>query len=292
MVIWLVGARGMLGQDVAAQLGRRGMPFVRSDLDCDITDGKAVKAFISGIAIDWIVNCSAYTAVDKAEDEEAMAYQVNAVGPQNLGRVAREMGARIVHLSTDYVFDGAAITPYVEDAPLGPRGAYGRTKASGERLLAESTAAHFIVRTAWLYGIHGKNFVATMLRLMNERDEVRVVDDQRGSPTYTRDLAEAIATILASNTRAFGVYHFTNDGETTWHSFAAEIYARGRARGLVARECRVTPIRTDQYPTRSVRPAYSVLSKAKIKAEFSVAVPPWQDGLDRYLDELGKGETR
>ncbi len=291
-MIWLVGSRGMLGQDLAAELRRRRMAFLESDLDCDITSLSAVQGFSRGKNIDWIINCSAYTAVDKAEEEEEKADRVNALGPENLGRVAAQVGARIIHLSTDYVFDGAASRPYPEEAPVNPKGAYGRTKAHGERLLAGATREHFIVRTAWLYGVHGKNFVDTMLRLMNDKDEVSVVSDQRGSPTYTRDLAAALASIVAADSSAFGIYHFTNEEETSWHGFASAIYEGGRALGLVRHECRVKPIGTKDYPTRAVRPAYSVLSKAKIRSTFGLSIPTWQDGLSRYLEEVRQGGSR
>ena len=288
-MIWLVGSRGMLGRDVAHELGHRAMHFTETDLDCDITEAGAVQEFARGKRIDWIINCTGYTAVDKAEDEEQQADLVNAAGVENLGRIAAAVNARVIHVSTDYVFDGRASSPYREDAMIAPRSAYGRTKARGEQLLAQAVKTHFIVRTAWLYGTHGKNFVATMLRLMNERDEVSVVDDQRGSPTYTRDLASAIATIVELDSRTYGIYHFTNEGETTWHSFASAIYESGRTRGLVRHACRIKPIRTDQYPTRAVRPAYSVLSKDKIRETFGLVIPEWQDGLYRYLDELRAG---
>ena len=165
-MIWIVGAKGMLGQEMVNQLDTLRLSHVDSDMDCDITDTAAVTRFTSGRPIKWIVNCSAYTAVDKAEDEEAKAYAVNAIGPANLGHVAAELGARTIHLSTDYVFDGEASLPYVESTALAPRGAYGRTKLRGENLLTAATPECFIVRTAWLYGVRGRNFVYTMLRLI------------------------------------------------------------------------------------------------------------------------------
>jgi dTDP-4-dehydrorhamnose reductase len=287
-MIWLVGSRGMLGQDVVRCLDELRLTHVDSDLDCDITDPMAVHRFAAGHHITWIVNCSAYTAVDKAEDEEERAEAVNAVGPANLGRMASELGARIIHISTDYVFDGNASSPYLEDALPAPRGAYGRTKKKGEKLLAEATREHFIVRTAWIYGVHGKNFVYTMLKLMNERNEVQVVNDQRGSPTYTRDLVGALCTIIQKDSQAFGIYHYTNEGETTWFDFARAIYELGRQRGLIRRECQVRPITADLYPTKAARPKYSVLSKLKVKQTFCLAIPTWQDGLSSFFSELEK----
>ena len=285
-MIWVVGARGMLGREVVKRLEALGLAHVDTDLECDITDPEAVSGFASARRIDWIVNCSGYTAVDRAETEEAKADAVNAVGVGNLGSAAAREGARVIHVSTDYVFDGIASNPYREDTPVAPRGAYGRTKARGEALLLQAAPQCFIVRTAWLFGAGGANFVRTMLRLMNEREEVSVVDDQRGTPTYARDLAGAICSIVAADSRAFGIYHYTNDGQTTWFEFASRIYERGRALGLIRHACNVVPISTDRYPTAAVRPKYSVLSKDKIKRTFGLEIPTWQDALERFLEEL------
>ena len=281
----------MLGKDVVHRLDMLGLSHVDTDMGCDIADPEAVRTFAAGRSIEWIVNCSGYTAVDKAEDEEEKADAVNAIGPRNLGREAAKIGARVIHISTDYVFDGEAAEPYVEESMPAPRGAYGRTKARGERLLAEGTSAHFIVRTAWLYGVGGRNFVSTMLRLMAEQHEVSVVDDQRGSPTYAHDLAEALCTIIRSDTRAYGVYHYTNRGETTWFQFACRIHELGRARGLIRHGCEVRPTTTDRYPARATRPKYSVLATAKIVKTFGIVIPSWQDALERYFTELGKRES-
>jgi dTDP-4-dehydrorhamnose reductase len=280
----------MLGHDVVRRLDTLGLSHVDSDMDCDITDPAAVRSFTIRRPIEWIVNCSAYTSVDDAEDEEMKADAVNAIGPANLGRAAVELGARVIHLSTDYVFDGEASSPYTEESRPAPRGAYGRTKLSGEKLLAETTSEHYIVRTAWLYGVHGKNFVYTMLRLMNENDEVSVVDDQRGSPTYTFDLATALCTIISADSRAYGIYHYANEGETTWFQFARSIYELGRASGRIGRSCEVRPITTDRYPRKAARPKYSVLSKDKIKQTLGIAIPDWQDGLERFFGEIEEEE--
>jgi len=285
-MIWLVGSKGMLGQEVARDLEGRGLPHVDSDMDCDITDARAVGEFAAGKGITWIVNCSAYTAVEKAESEEVKAEAVNARGPQNLATVAMAVGARIIHISTDYVFDGKGKVPYREDDPIAPIGAYGRTKAHGEALLRAAAREHFILRTAWLYGARGKNFVYTMLRLMNEKAEVSVVNDQFGCPTYAPDLAAAIGSIIASDSRAYGTYHFTNEGEITWYDFACAIERIGRDRGRISHACTVRPIRTEDYPSKAVRPQYSVLSKDKIRSALHVDVPGWEDGLARFFDRL------
>jgi dTDP-4-dehydrorhamnose reductase len=285
-MIWVVGARGMLGRDVVRELDALGLAHVDSDLDCDIADAAAVERFAQAQPLDWILNCAAYTAVDAAEDNEAAAEAVNARGSQNLARLATQRGARLIHVSTDYVFDGEASSPYAEDGTPAPRGAYGRSKLHGERLLAEACAQHFVVRTAWLYGLHGKNFVATMLRLMNEREVVSVVDDQRGTPTYTRDLAAALCRFVTTDAQAYGIYHYTNDGEATWFEFARAVLELGRTRGLVVKDCELRPITTAEYPTRAIRPRYSVLSKAKLRRALGLDIPTWEDALARYFDEL------
>ena len=288
-MIWVVGAGGMLGHDMVRGLDARGLAHVDTDAECDITDAGAVERFSAGNSIDWIVNCAAYTAVDKAEDEAERAEAINGRGPANLARIAAAHRARMIHISTDYVFDGEKTSPYTEDDPIRPQSTYGRTKALGESLLMEETAAYFIVRTAWLYGVHGKNFVSTMLRLMNEREEVMVVADQRGTPTFSRDLAEALCAVVESNSHAYGIYHYTNDGETTWHEFASLTYVWGRRSGLLHRDCVVRPITTDMYPTKATRPKYSVLSKDKIRRVFNLTIPSWQDALDRFLSEIAEG---
>ncbi len=287
-MIWVVGSAGMLGQELVAALTQAGREFVGTDREVSILDEAALKAYAEGRRISWIVNCAAYTAVDRAEDEEAAARALNAEGPENLGRLARRIGARVLHISTDYVFDGSGSRPYREDDPVAPLGAYGRTKAEGEARLRAVAPESIIVRTAWLYGRHGPNFVATMLRLMREREELGVVADHVGSPTWARDLAKALVVILGAERAPEGIYHYTNEGVTSWHGFAQAIEAEARARGLLPRPCRVLPITTAAYPTKARRPAYSVLSKEKSKAVFGLAIPVWEESLARHLAELAE----
>lgn len=299
-MIWLVGHRGMLGTEVAALLDGGGLQSIKTDAELDITNPHAVDEFVREHRPDWIVNCAAYTAVDRAEDEEERAYAINAAGPENLGRADARLDkaddappAKVVHISTDYVFDGTATEPIPESAAPAPVSAYGRTKAAGERLLAAACPSHFIVRTAWLYGVHGKSFVSTMLRLMRERDELSVVADQVGSPTYAVDLARAIVALVRSGSDEYGVYHYTNGGETNWHGFAVAIRNEALRRGILDRETEVHAITTSEYPTKAARPSYSVLAKERIARVAGVVVPPWEDGLSRYFDqyERERGET-
>ncbi len=285
VVVWLVGNKGMLGSEVEAALQTGKIPVVASDVDVDITDPTAIDAFVTRHNPDWIINCAAYTAVDAAEDDEETALKINADGPANLGRAAVRAGATIIHISTDYVFDGTASRPYVEDVQPNPKGAYGRTKLAGELRVAETCPRHIIIRTAWLYGVNGGNFVETMLGLAGDRKELRVVDDQRGTPTYAVDLARAIALFVVGGHCAYGTYHFTNCGETSWYGFAAEILDEAYNRGLLSRKPALHPITTDEYPTRASRPAYSVLSSRKIEETLAHHIPEWRDALSRYFDQ-------
>jgi dTDP-4-dehydrorhamnose reductase len=287
-VIWLVGGGGMLGGEVRSVLERLGLAHFATGRETEISSEEAVRRVARERRPRWIVNCAAYTAVDKAESEEVRAHAVNALGPRNLARAAREVDARVVHVSTDYVFDGRGRGPYPEDAPTNPIGAYGRTKAAGEAFLREEGDRPYVVRTAWLHGPGGANFVATMLRLMAERPELRVVDDQRGSPTYAADLAEALVALVARGDVPAGTYHFTNEGECTWHAFALEIQAQANSCGLLEKKVPVHPIPTSAYPTPATRPANSVLSKARIRDALALSIPSWQDGLARHLRRLRK----
>jgi dTDP-4-dehydrorhamnose reductase len=282
----------MLGTEVSLVLEREGLSFVGTDREVDITDPGAPGRFARGLRPDWIVNCAAYTAVDRAEEEGEAARRLNADGAGNIARTAAAAGARLIHLSTDYVFNGRGARPYREEDPTDPAGVYGLTKRDGERAVMEQNPRSYIIRTAWLYGRHGNNFVAAMLRLMNEREEVRVVDDQRGSPTWARDLASAVALLAAragdGEGVPYGVYHYTNEGETTWYGFAREIYGLGRERGLIRKDCAVRPCTSAEYPAKAARPAYSVLDKGKIKAALGVGIPRWDESLKEYLETCGQ----
>ncbi|MEI8096287.1 MAG: dTDP-4-dehydrorhamnose reductase [Spirochaetales bacterium] len=246
-MIWLVGQDGMLGTELRQLLTAQGLAWVGSSRDVDVGDDTALDAFAAALpqTPTWIVNCSAYTAVDKAEDEIAACTRVNVTGAENLARLAHRLGAAILHISTDYVFDGkglvgtdALLRPYIETDPVGPQGVYGRTKVDGEALVRELCPRHLTLRTAWLYGAAGPNFVFTMLRLMKAKDLLGVVADQFGSPTWTRDLATVMAEllsrpVLAANDPAWGTYHVSGEGQCSWFEFAQAILERGRAEGLL-----------------------------------------------------------
>ncbi|MDC7224104.1 MAG: dTDP-4-dehydrorhamnose reductase [Spirochaetales bacterium] len=286
-MIWLVGAKGMLGQEVAGLFEERGLSFCGTDRDTDITNLDVLRDFARDRDIDWIVNCSAYTAVDRAEEEREAAFLINEKGVENLGRVARELDARVIHLSTDYVFPGTKDASLEEDEPTGPTSVYGESKLAGERALLRENPRSFIIRTAWLYGEGGNNFVSTMLRLMGERESLKIVDDQIGSPTWTGDLAALMAAVIESDSQEFGVYHFSGEGRTSWFGFAREIYRQGRERGLLTKECVLNPCTSDEYPTPARRPAFSLLSKGKVISTFNRTVLPWEESLNTFFERGG-----
>jgi dTDP-4-dehydrorhamnose reductase len=287
-VRWLVtGANGQLGRELGALLTseRDGATAdhvrLAGSAELDIADAPAVTRMISDERPDVVINAAAYTAVDDAETDEAAAYRVNATGPANLAVALSAVGGRLVHVSTDYVFDGQADEPYATDAPTNPQSAYGRTKRDGELAVREVLAdASYVVRTAWLYGVTGRNFVATMARFERERESIDVVDDQTGSPTFARDLATALVALGRSLAPA-GIYHVTNAGTATWFEFARAVFAE-----LGADRERVRPTTTAAFPRPAPRPAYSVLAPdAWLRAGFP-ALPPWQDALHRAMPEI------
>jgi dTDP-4-dehydrorhamnose reductase len=285
-MIWLVGNRGQLGWDVEKLLLERRKEFVFSDREMDIRDKYRLKSYAAGKGIDWIINCSGYTAVDRAEKEPEEAFGVNAEGAKNLAEIACESGAKLMHISTDYIFNGKKEGAYSEDDSPDPSGVYAKSKLEGERNVQNTIKEHYIVRTSWLYGHHGGNFVNTMLTLLNKKSEVKVVADQWGSPTRTKDLASVMVNIIESDNRGYGVYHYSGEGKTSWFYFAQEIYARAREHGIVKRDLKISPITTEEYPTDAKRPRNSYLSKDKIKAAFKIEVPRWQESLEEFLAEI------
>ena len=296
--VLLTGAAGQVGSELARALAGRAEVVAHDRRTLDLADGKAVAAAVREAKPAVILNAAAFTAVDKAESEEAAATAVNAAAPGILAQEAKACGALLVHYSTDYVFDGHKDSPYVETDPTGPLGVYGRTKLEGERAIASSGCDHLILRTSWVFASHGHNFVRTMLRLAESRRELRVVADQRGSPTSARDLARATLGILGSDgpltpeglqrvRGAGGIYHATAAGVTTWHGFAQHIFSEWAWRNggrFVAP--RVVAIPTAEYPTPARRPANSVLSNGKLLRVFGVSLPAWRTGLGEALEDL------
>ncbi|BCR05396.1 NAD(P)-dependent oxidoreductase [Desulfuromonas versatilis] len=284
----LVGAKGMLATMVA-QNAPANWEILPLDLpEFDLTDEQGVRQTLTRLQPELILNCAAFTNVDACESQEELATRVNGVGAMHLARAAAALDATLVHISTDYVFDGLKAEPYLEQDAPDPRSAYGRSKLAGERaILASGLQRYFIIRTSWLYGPGGKNFVETILRLAAEREELRVVADQVGSPTYTGDLARALFRLLeleqVEGRSPYGIYHFANAGQCSWFDFAAEIVRLVREAGGPVKARQVAPIRTEDYPLPAQRPAYSVLSTAKYRAVTGQSVPPWQESLRHYL---------
>ncbi len=283
--IWLLGERGMLGRQIGAELQRSGLAFSASDREVDIADFEALKFFSRGKKISWIINCAAYTAVDHAETDREGAFRVNARGAENLARLAAGLGARLVHFSTDYVFDGAARRPYGESDEPRPLSQYGASKWQGEKLLAANWPAAFIFRVSWLYGVFGGNFVNTMLRLFAEKDDVRVVNDQFGSPTYARVLACNIVRLIGDNSERFGLYHYCDHGVVSWYEFAAGIKARALEHNLLAKKISLIAIPSADFPTAAVRPAYAALDSRKVVSALGFEVRDWRANLDDFFAE-------
>lgn len=280
--ILVTGANGQLGSELR-KIGFSALDevFYTDVAELDITDYAAVEKFVKDNEIDTIINCAAYTAVDKAEEEPELAAKINTEAVSNLARAAAKEGCLLIHISTDYVFDGTGTKPYSEKDKPCPVSVYGRTKLAGEEAILKSRCFHIIIRTAWLYSSFGNNFVKTILRLASERTEINVVSDQVGSPTYAGDLAAAIVAIMDSEERIEheGIYHYSNEGVCSWYDFAAEIVR------LSGKECRVKPVTTADYPTKTQRPAYSVLDKSKIKKTFGIEIPEWKDALAKMMNE-------
>lgn len=274
----VTGANGQLGNELKLLLQDKAAYVDRDELD--ITDEEAVKAYVGQGKWDAIINCAAYTAVDKAESDEALAEKINVKGPENLAKT----GIPLVHVSTDYVFDGTNYRPYVETDEVNPQSVYGKTKLAGEQAVLANAQTAVIIRTAWLYSTFGNNFVKTMRKLGKERDSLNVVFDQVGSPTYARDLAQAIVDILPQLKPGMKeVYHFSNEGVCSWYDFATAIMAQSDL------DCDVLPIESKDYPTPAKRPHYSVLNKGKIKKDFGIKINHWAVSLAECVEKLENG---
>ena len=279
MKILVTGVNGQLGYDVCRILSDRGMEHRGVDVaDFDLTDPAAVQGYLAAYRPDAVIHCAAYTAVDQGEDDPARMLAVNADGTRFLAEAAAQLGAKLLFVSTDYVFAGNGTTPYRPEDPTAPLSAYGHSKVLGEEAVRSLLPTHFIVRTSWVFGINGNNFVKTMLRLAQTRDELTVVCDQIGSPTYSYDLAGLLCDMIASD--RFGTYHATNEGLCSWAEFAAEIMRQSGKKTVIR------PIPAAEYPSRAKRPYNSRLSKDKLTENGFLRLPDWKDALSRFLKEI------
>jgi len=284
MKVLVTGVTGQLGSEVAARFRQLGHEVIAADRQVlDFLQPARAAAVIRAQQPDWVINCAAYTQVDKAESEPGQAFTVNRDTPAQLAQAVAEYDGQLLQLSTDFVFDGTQTRPYVEDDATNPLGVYGSSKLAGEQAVQRELPDAVIVRTAWVYGVHGHNFVKTMLRLAIAGTPLRVVSDQRGTPTWTRDIVAAIVALVGQ--QASGVFHFTAAGETSWHGFASAILEEAADAGFTIRTEKVEPIATTDYPTPATRPAYSVLNTDKISACLPFTIPAWRDSLKKMLQE-------
>ncbi len=280
--ILVTGSKGQLGNEMQI-IAKKEFDFIYffTDVDeLDITNVDAIDNFVAGNKIDYIVNCAAYTAVDKAETDFEVCYKINAQAVKNIAEVAKKHNLKVIHVSTDYVFNGENFKPYTEEDKVCPVSVYGKSKLEGEKALFETMQEAVVIRTSWLYSSFGNNFVKTMMKLGAEREALNVIFDQVGTPTYAADLAEAIVTILKSDDFIPGIYHFSNEGVCSWYDFAIKIHQ------LAGIKCIVRPIESKEYHFPTPRPHYSVLNKAKIKKTYGVDIPHWEKSLKKCIDIL------
>ena len=287
MKVLITGSNGQLGSEIKELASDyKNLECVFKDLpELDICDAEVLNTFIIDQHINAVINCAGYTAVDKAEEEALIAQKVNSEGVLNLANALKKVDGKLIHISTDYVFDGNHSQPYKESDPVSPIGVYGQTKRAGELAVLNGSIDAIVIRTSWLYSVYGNNFVKTMLRLGNEKKSIQVVSDQKGTPTFAKDLAKTCLDILSdvSSTnlsKKGSLYHYSNEGVTSWYDFATAIMEIGNI------DCKVIPIETKDYPTQARRPMYSVLDKSKIKSDFKVTIPHWRNSLTNCIKKI------
>lgn len=304
--ILLTGVSGQVGGDLFSLLQPLATVIAPTRAELDLADAGATRRFVRETRPDWIINPAAYTAVDKAESEPELAHAMNAEAPRALGEVASELGIPVIHFSTDYVFNGAGTTPWTETDPTAPLGVYGASKLAGEQALAAAGAAHLIFRTSWVYASRGHNFLLTILRLVGQKEELRIVDDQHGAPTWSRDLARMVVHVMKKITESGadisvsieeaarqvqGIYHAVNSGETSWFGFAQEFLRLANAAQPSSKMARLVPIPTSEYPTPARRPANSRLNCSRLQRVFAFTMPPWQESTAAVVSEVLNSQT-
>lgn len=281
--VLVTGANGQLGKTINElfSVNKDALQFTfTTKEELDITNQNKVEVFFDKNKFDYCINCAAYTNVDKAETDVEKAFDINANGVKNLALACKKTNTVLIHISTDFVFNGHSSKAYIETDPTNPINVYGDSKLKGENEIIKTHKNHFIIRTSWLYSEYGNNFMKTMLRLSKERDELSIVNDQIGTPTYTKDLAEVILKIINTNSKQFGIYHYSNEGETSWFEFSKAIF------GYLQKDIKLIPIKTDAYPTPATRPKFSVLDKTKIKKTFGIEIPHWRDSLKLAVSNI------
>lgn len=285
MKVLVTGVKGQLGYDVVRELQSRGHGAIGVDIEeMDITDETAVSRVMEETAPEAVIHCSAFTAVDRAEEEQELCYKVNVQGTENIAKMCQKLGCKMLYLSTDYIFSGEGQRPWEPEDTPSPLNAYGQSKYQGEVALRQYVDKYFIVRISWVFGINGNNFIKTMLRLGKEKGAVKVVDDQIGSPTYTFDLAKLLVDMI--ETEQYGAYHVTNEGICSWYEFAKEIFQEANMK-----EVTVTPVSSEEFPVKAKRPKNSRMSKEKLVQNGFSLLPSWQDAVKRYIEELKKVEA-
>jgi dTDP-4-dehydrorhamnose reductase len=285
-MVWLIGNKGLLGSEVEKQLQKNKIEYISSDFEVDITNIKELTELVKNKNLTWAVNCAAYTQVDLAEKEKEIAMKINFTGVSNIVDVAKLYKIKIIHISTDYIFDGLKNEPYKEDDKPNPLNYYGFTKLKSEEYIIKNYAKYFIIRSSWLYGKNGKNFPLTMINLFKKNNEINVVSDQVGCPTYSKDLAGFIIFLIKNNVINYGLYHYSNEGYTDWYNFALKIHELSLINNIIDKNVKILPILSKNYFTIAERPAYSVLSKEKIKSVFNITVRNWSNALEDFIKEL------
>lgn len=284
-MIWLIGNKGMLGSDIELLLSADNLEYIASDIEVDINDKDKIIDFIKDKEIKWIINAAAYTNVDGAESNKDTAFKVNADAVKDLAEISKEKDIKLIHFSTDYVFDGGKKIPHIEEDIPSPVNLYGESKLLGEEYIIKTSEKYFILRTSWLYGKNGKNFVNTIIRILKEKDKLEVVNDQYGSPTYSKNLAGVVVKIIKNDFEKYGIYQYTNDGTISWYDFAVEIYNLYKEEDILKKNVKIVPVSSDEFPTTAMRPTYSVLSKEKIKNELNIDVCSWKKSLKKFIRE-------
>ncbi|HBD94260.1 MAG: dTDP-4-dehydrorhamnose reductase [Spirochaetes bacterium GWF1_31_7] len=284
-MIWVIGCNGMLGKEITCLLNDQNIKYVSSDIEVDITNVSKLRDFTTNKNISWIINCSAYTAVDKAEDEVDLCYKINHIGVKNIAIISKEISAKLIHISTDYVFSGIEDKPLNENDITEPVSVYGKSKLAGENEIKSICTEYFIIRTAWLYGKYGKNFVYTMIKLFNERSQLKVVNDQYGSPTNAEGLAHLIFKICSENSQKYGIYHYTDEGRINWYEFSKKIYQFAKEYSIISNEVEIIEVGSSEYLTKAKRPFFSYMDKSKVKSIYSEAVLNWEVQLKIFFDK-------